>query len=189
MDITKNIVADFVVDPFAATPRHGLDVPWVVRDLSDEGRQIEGPMGHWDAMRVLLDDRGHVVMRADSDPFLMVTGRSFSSNHLSSSPIDVTPALPYLEMQDFVDLLEEDFGPGPVSSRILNVLREQGDPRAERLLMYTTIWSSPDAEGSRPDARLQISKDDLMSWLEAKRPDIHDEMSYRMSPPGPSLYD
>ncbi len=189
MNLVLNINTTSVEDPFAATPRHGADVPWVVRDLMDQGRLVEGPLTQPEAMRVFLDRPGHLVMRADSDPALAVTGRSFASNHGSSSPIDVTPALSQLEMQDFVDLLHEEFGPGPVSGRILGLLDAQGDPRAQRLLLYTTLWSLPDEEGRRPEPRLQINKDELMSWLEVRRPEIHAELSYRMSPPGPSISD
>lgn len=189
MNLVLNVNATSVEDPFAATPRHGADVPWVVRDLSDRGRLIEGPLTHHEAMRVFLNRPGHLVMRSDSDPALAVTGRSFASNHGSSSPIDVTPALAQLEMQDFVDLIEEEFGPGPVSERVLGLLDAQGDPRAQRLLLYTGLWSSPDEEGRRPEARLQINKHELMSWLEVRRPEIHEELTYRMSPPGPSLFD
>jgi hypothetical protein len=189
MNLALHVRDVLVQDPFEATPRHGAVVPWVVRDLSDEGRRIEGPMGHWDAMRVLLKGSSHLVMRADADPSLVVTGRSFSSNHASGSPIDVTPALATLEMQDFVDLLGEDFGPGPITARVLDILDRQGDPRAQRLVLYATDWSTPDEEGHRPEARLQISQDGLMGWLKARRPEIHDELTYRMSPPGPSLYD
>jgi len=189
MNIAHQIRPDFVVDPFGATPRHGSEVPWVLRDMLDEGRVIDGPMDHYDAMRVLISDPRELVTRADADPSLIVTGRSFSSNLMSSSPVDVTPALANLTMQEFVDLLEEEFGPGPVSGRVLGVLDAQGDPRAHRLLLYTTLWSSPDESGRRPDALLQINKDELMSWLEARRPEIHQELSYRMSPPGPSIFD
>lgn len=189
MDHLRQISPDFVVDPFAATPRHGADVSWVVRDMWDDGRLLKGPIPHYDAMRVLLSDPGHLVMRADQDPNLVVTGRSFASNHMSASPVDVTPALNLLEMQDFVDLLDEEFGPGPVSSRVLEILDQQGDPRAQRLLLYTNLWSSPDEHGQRPEARLQVSKDDLMRWLEVRRPEIHEELTYRMSPPGPSITD
>jgi hypothetical protein len=189
MNMILNVTPGYVEDPFSATPRHGADAPWVVRDMSNEGRLIEGPIDHYDAMRVLLDRPSQLVMRADADPSLTVTGRSFSSNHMSSSPIDVTPALATLEMQDFVDLLDEEFGPGPVSARILSTLDSQGDPRAQRLLLYTSLWSTPDQDGARPEARLQVNKDELMSWLEARRPDIHEELSYRMSPPGPSIFD
>ncbi|PTX52649.1 hypothetical protein IQ03_03895 [Gemmobacter caeni] len=189
MDLARQINPDFVVDPFAATPRHGADAPWVVRDMLDEGRLLRGPIPHYDAMRVLLTEPGHLVIRADQDPNLVVTGRSFASNHMSASPVDATPALSLLEMQDFVDLLEEEFGPGPVSSRILGILDQQGDPRAQRLVLYTSLWSSPDENGKRPEARLQISKDDLMGWLEARRPEIYEELNYRMSPPGPSITD
>lgn len=189
MNLVLNVNTATVDDPFAATPRHGADVPWVVRDLSDRGRLIGGPFTHHEAMRVFLNTPGHLVMRADSDPALAVTGRSFASNHGSGSPIDVTPALAQMEMQDFVDLLGEEFGPGPISERILGILDAQGDPRAQRLLLYTTLWSSPDEEGRRPEARLQINKDELMCWLEARRPEIHDELTYRMSPPGPHIFD
>lgn len=189
MNMIMNVTPGFVKDPFAATPRHGLDVPWVVRDMQDAGRLLEGPITQPEAMRVLLKEPGQLVMRADSDPALAVTGRSFASNHGSSSPVDLTPALAQLEMQDFVDLLEEDFGPGPVSGRILGLLDAQGDPRAQRLLLYTNLWSNPDEEGRRPEARLQVNQDQLMDWLAVRRPEIHEELTYRMSPPGPSIYD
>jgi len=189
MNMIMNVMPGFVEDPFAATPRHGADVPWVVRDIQDNGRLLGGPMTHYDAMRVLLDDHGTLVMRADADPSLTVTGRSFSSNHMSKSPVDVTPTLANLDVQDFLDLLDEEFGPGPVSARILGILDSQGDPRAQRLLLYTTLWSTPDQDGARPEARLQVDKDELMSWLEARRPEIHEEITYRMSPPGPTIFD
>lgn len=189
MNLALNVNAVTIEDPFVATPRHGTDVSWVVRDLEDEGRPIGGQIDHYDAMRVNLNGSGEIVMRADSDPAIAVTGRSFSSNHASSSPIDVTPALANLEMQDFVDLLDEDFGPGPVSERILGLLDAQGDPRAQRLLLYTNVWSTPDETGQRPEARLQVNQDQLMDWLAARRPEIHEELSYRMSPPSPSIFD
>jgi hypothetical protein len=189
MNLMLDLDTLHVEDPFSSTPRHGSDVSWIVRDLEDEARPIGGQITHYDAMRVNLHGPGQIVMRVDSDPALAVTGRSFSSNHASSSPIDVTPALANLEMQDFVDLLYEDFGPGPVSERILGLLDAQGDPRAQRLFLYTTLWSTPDETGKRPEARLQVNQDQLMDWLEVRRPEIHEELSYRMSPPGPSIYD
>lgn len=178
-----------VEDPFSTEPVHGQQASWVVRDLLGSAEVLEGPMNHYDAMRALIRDGEEVICRAENADAPIVPGQSCASNWMSASTVDVTPALSRLEMQDFVDMLSDDFDAGPATGKVLEILREQGDPRAERLFLYTENWASPSEDGELPEARLSIDEASLMEWLEENRPEVHDEMRYRTASPTPDVLD
>lgn len=184
----RNAETDIHVDdPFSPDPPHGHNARWLVREVAGAERVIDGPMAYLDALRVPIWNDHEVVTRADQDHGPLVTGEAVVSRRDNGSAIDVTPALAHLEMQDFVDLGEDDFGPGDTTDRILGILRDQGDPRVERLL--SSVERGGEAGSAAGVVHLQVDPDQIMTWLESCRPETHDEMRYRMDPPGPGLHD
>jgi len=201
MNMQVGNVADIQIqDPFASQIlSKGTDATWVVRDISQSGAVVSEGMDHYDAAReTLLTDRDaetragrsvEVVSRTDQIGEILVHGFGHDERWMTEpTAIDVTPALANLEMQDFVDILNGDFEDSPGTRKVLDVLEEQGDPRAGRLRMYEKEWSTPDDAGNTAAACLDIDKDSLMAWVEENRPEIHDEMKMRMENTGPTVY-
>jgi hypothetical protein len=200
MDVQQNVDDIKIEDPFASqVMSKGIDASWVVRDLTQGGAVVTKGMDHYDAAReTLLEDRHadtragrsiEVLSREDQIGDILVHGFGHDSRWMTEpTAIDITPALQNLEMQDFVDILNGDFEDSPGTRKVLDILEEQGDPRAGRLRMYEKEWSTPDDAGNRAEACLDIDKDSLMAWVEENRPEIHDEMKMRMESTGPSMY-
>jgi len=180
-----------VQNPFAMPVfAHGEHVRWIVRDIDEPETDLSDPMDHYDAMRVDIEPRAFVVSRADCLDDLIVHGFGHDDRWLTQpTSVDVTPALKQLDMQDFVDMLGEDFKDSPATRKVLDILEEQGDPRAQRLRLYEKEWSTPDEDGNRAQACLDIDRDSLLAWCEVHRPEIHDELMYRIDANQPSIYD
>lgn len=170
-----------IENPFADALPAGKTASWVLRSIAEPEVTLSEPMDHFDAMRCRLDHNTEVLSRADRLDEPLVYGLGYDDRWLTApTSLDVTPALEQLEMQDFVDMLGFNFEDCDATRKVLSILNDQGDPRAERLKMYEGEWSSPDEDGNRAQACLRIDQESLMAWCERERPDIHDELQYRI---------
>lgn len=170
-----------IENPFAAALPAGKTAHWVLRSIEDPTDILSDPMDHFDAMRCRLDHHSEILSRADRLDEPLVHGLGYDDRWLTApTSVDVTPALEQLEMQDFVEMLSFNFEDCDAPRKVLSILNDQGDPRAERLKMYEGEWSTPDENGNRAQACLRIDQESLMAWCEKERPDIFEELKCRI---------